>query len=123
MGILRIDVEVENPAQPVMRVTLRHVLVDPGAGLSWFPTNILEALEVDRRKIRRLLQSDGSTVERSIGAISIYLLGQWTVDEAVFAEPEDLIILGRRSLAGLNLRVDPVRRKLVDAGPDHGHPL
>lgn len=120
MGIIRVDVEVDNPAEPVMRVTLRRVLVDPSAELSWFPANVLEALEIEARKLRQVMQTDGSTVERRTGAISIFLLGRWTVDEVVFAEPDDLLILGRRSLSGLNLRVDPERRKLVDAGVDPG---
>ena len=40
-----------------------------------------------------------------------------TPDFVVFAEPGDLAVLGAHSLEGLNLRVDPVRKILVDAGP------
>lgn len=40
-----------------------------------------------------------------------------TLDEVVFGEPGDLVLLGARSLQGLNLRVDPATRQLVDAGP------
>ncbi len=32
-------------------------------------------------------------------------------------EPGDLILLGRRTLEGLNFRVEPVTKRLVDAGP------
>ena len=35
----------------------------------------------------------------------------------MFGEPADLVLLGARSLEGLNLRVDPVTKSLVDAGP------
>mgnify|MGYP003297835997 CR=1 FL=1 len=45
MGTLRVDVEIENPARPGERRTLRSVLVDTGAELSWVPA---EALEDDR---------------------------------------------------------------------------
>lgn len=38
-------------------------------------------------------------------------------DEVVFAEPGDSILLGARSLEGLNLRVDSRRKELIDAGP------
>jgi hypothetical protein len=31
--------------------------------------------------------------------------------------PGDLELLGSRSLEGLNLRVDPVAKRLTDAGP------
>jgi hypothetical protein len=35
----------------------------------------------------------------------------------VFGEPGDLVLLGARTLEGLNFRVDPLTRQLVDAGP------
>lgn len=55
--------------------------------------------------------------QRSKGSATVYLADTATVDEVVFGEPGDLVILGSRSLEGLNLRIDPVRRQLVDAGP------
>ena len=41
----------------------------------------------------------------------------FTVDEVVFAEKGDLLLLGARSLEGLSLTVDPRRKKLVAARP------
>ena len=38
-------------------------------------------------------------------------------DFVVFAEPGDMVILGARSLEGLNVRVDAQRKQLVPAGP------
>ena len=35
----------------------------------------------------------------------------------VFAEPGDLVLLGARTLEGLNLTVDDIRKKLVAADP------
>ena len=35
----------------------------------------------------------------------------------VFAESDDLVLLGAHSLEGLNLRVDLARRELTPAGP------
>ena len=43
--------------------------------------------------------------------------GTSTSDDVVFGEPGDMVLLGARSLEGLNLRVDPVTKTLVDAGP------
>ena len=40
-----------------------------------------------------------------------------TVDEVVFAEKGDLLLLGSRTLEGLNLTIDPQRKKLVASGP------
>jgi predicted aspartyl protease len=117
MGTFRIDVELENPARPGARAVVPNVLVDTGAELSWIPAAILESLGVERRKHWRFRQADGSIVERWAGWAGIYLAGTSTVDEIVFGEPGDLILLGARSLEGMNLRVDPFNKALVDAGP------
>jgi hypothetical protein len=42
---------------------------------------------------------------------------RFTIDEVVFARPGDLRILGARTLEGLNLAVDPARKRLIAAGP------
>jgi hypothetical protein len=43
--------------------------------------------------------------------------GVATADDVVFAEADDLVLLGARSLEGLNLRIDPREKRLVGAGP------
>jgi len=35
----------------------------------------------------------------------------------VFGERGDLVLLGSRTLEGLNFRIEPVTKRLVDAGP------
>ena len=40
-----------------------------------------------------------------------------TNDDVVFGEPGDVVLLGSRSLEGLNVRVEPREKRLVDAGP------
>jgi predicted aspartyl protease len=117
MGTFRVDVEVENPIRPGQRQVLRSVLVDTGAELSWFPAELLESLGIERRKIWHFRQADGTVLARWTGWGSLYLAGTTTVDEIVFGERGDLTLLGSRSLEGLNLRIDPLRKQLVDAGP------
>jgi hypothetical protein len=39
------------------------------------------------------------------------------MDDIVFGEPADTVILGSRTLEGLNFQIDPVAKRLVDAGP------
>jgi predicted aspartyl protease len=116
-GTFRIDVEIENPAAPSERRTFRSVLVDTGAELSWFPAKSLEELGVVKKKVGHFSQANGTELSRWTGGVSIYVGGLWTIDEVVFGEPNDLILLGARSLEGLNVRVDPIKRILVDAGP------
>jgi predicted aspartyl protease len=117
MGTFRVDVEVENPVLPGERRLLRSVLVDTGAELSWFPAEVLESLGIKQSKRSQFRQAGGTVLTRWTGAASLYVAGTWTFDEVVFGEPGDLVILGSRSLEGLNLRIDPVRNELVDAGP------
>lgn len=117
MGILRTDVEIESPLHEGERRLLRDVLVDTGAELSWAPAPVLESLDVPRRKTVRFQQADGTILERWVGFAIIHAGGTFTTDEVVFGEPDDLVLLGARSLEGLNLKVDLVGKRLVSAGP------
>lgn len=117
MGAFRIDVEIENPAMPGRRESLHNVLVDTGAELSWFPAARLESLGIERRKVWHFRQADGTVLSRWTGAAFIYAGGTSATDDVVFGEPNDVVLLGARSLEGLNLRMDPVAKRLVDLGP------
>ena len=117
MGPFRIDIEIENPARLGPRHAIQSVLVDTGAELTWVPTSILDGLGIQRRKPLRFRQADGTVLERWTGIAIVYAAGVSTGDDVVFGEPGDLVVLGARSLEGLNLRVDPVSKRLVDAGP------
>ena len=117
MGTFRVDVEIENPAAEGRREQVSNVLVDTGAELSWFPAPTLEALGIRRRKRWHFRQADGTILERWSGSARVFAGGTDTVDDVIFGEPNDLVLLGARSLEGLNLRVDPFLKTLVDAGP------
>jgi predicted aspartyl protease len=116
-GTFRIDIEIENPGSPGPRASLRSVLVDTGAELSWFPASVLEALGIERRRRQDFRQADGTVLTRWTGPAFIYAADTTTTDDVVFGEAQDLVLLGARSLEGLNLRIDPIRNALVDAGP------
>jgi clan AA aspartic protease len=117
MGTFRVHVELENPAHPGERRRVESMLVDTGAHLSWVPAHILESLGIQRTNTWRFRQADGSVLERRSGEARIYVAGKRTVDDVVFGEPGDLVLLGARTLEGLNVRIDPLTLQLVDAGP------
>jgi predicted aspartyl protease len=117
MGTFRTDIELAHPARPDLRVALRSVLVDTGAELSWVPAGVLGALGVEKKKVWHFRQADGTVLNRATGYVLVYAAGTETADEVVFGEPGDLVLLGARTLDGLNLRVEPVSKRLVDAGP------
>lgn len=117
MGTFRIEVEVENPARAGERRAFHSVLVDTGAELSVFPASVLEEIGIERLKQLRFRQADGTTLARWTGSARIYAADTVATDDVVFGEPGDLTLLGARSLEGLNVRIDPVTKRLVDAGP------
>ena len=117
MGTFRTNVEIENPARRGVRRTLDNVLVDTGAELSWVPADVLESLGIERDKRLQFRQASGTVLERWTGVAIVHAGGTRTADDDVFGEPRDMVLLGARSLEGLNLRVDPVLKVLVDAGP------
>lgn len=117
MGTFRIDVEVGNAARPGARRLLRAVLVDTGAELSVFPASVLDDLGIERFRELRFRQADGTTFARWVGSAHVYAADTRATDDVVFGEPGDLVLLGAHSLEGLNVRIDPVTKQLVDAGP------
>lgn len=117
MGTFHIDVAIENPMRPGEQRAVRSVLVDTGAELSCIPAEILDSLGIARYARVRLRQADGTVLERWIGPAFVHAVGKRTTDDVVFGEPGDLALLGARSLEGLNVRIDPVSRRLVEAGP------
>ena len=52
-----------------------------------------------------------------MGFAIVHAGGTTAVDHVVFGVDTDMVLIGARCLEGLNLRVDPQRKELVDAGP------
>jgi predicted aspartyl protease len=117
VGTFRVDVEIENPARPGERRKLRSVLVDTGAELSWVPAEVLDFLGIERYNKSYFRQADGTILERWVGGAFVHVAGKRTSDDVVFGETGDFVLLGSRTLEGLNFRIEPVTRQLVDAGP------
>jgi predicted aspartyl protease len=117
MGIFRTDVSIEHLSRSGARRTVGEVMVDTGSELSWFPAPVLESLGIERRFRRQFRQASGAIIERDVGDARLFVAESYAPDFVVFGEPRDLTLLGARSLEGLNLVVDPVNKRLVDAGP------
>lgn len=118
MGTLRIDLDVARPGRRVVWRTVARALVDSGSEMTWLPADLLHALGVPVfKRDQAFLMANGQQITRDIG-IAILRSGEFkTVDEVVFAHPEDLTLLGARTLEGFNAVVDLRRKRLVAAGP------
>jgi predicted aspartyl protease len=117
VGTFRTTISIEHPAHRGVLRTVDDVLVDSGSDFTWIPRAVLEALGVARERTERMIAADGRILERDIGFAIVHVEGKSTNDDVVFAEAGDLVLLGARSLEGLNLRVDPREKRLVSGGP------
>lgn len=118
MGTFYTRCKIENIVNRKKATIIPKLLVDTGSEFTWIPAASLEKLGIEReKKDVPFVMANGQQITRSVGFAIIRLDKFFTVDEVVFAEKGDLVLLGARSLEGLNLRVDPRRKKLVAAGP------
>ncbi|MBI2437395.1 MAG: hypothetical protein HYV36_01075 [Lentisphaerae bacterium] len=99
-------------------ILIAKALVDTGSEYTWIPGSKLENIGVVReKKDLCFVMANGEVVTRSVGFAILRVAKTFTIDEVVFAEPGDQVLLGARTLEGLNLTVDSSRKKLVAAGP------
>lgn len=117
MGIFRTNLAVASLARPDVRREIADVMVDTGSECNWMPRSVLEELSIRPERTDRFQTADGRLLEREIGFAMLYAGGRSSPTIAVFAERDDLILLGAFGLGGLNLRVDLGRKELVPAGP------
>ncbi len=118
MGTFFARCKIENVIDRTKSAIVARVLVDTGSEYTWVPTATLEKIGVNReKKDLAFTMANGQLITRSVGFAVVRLDKFFTVDEVVFAEKGDLLLLGARTLEGLNLVVDPRKKKLVAAGP------
>jgi predicted aspartyl protease len=118
MGTIHVRCRIENHVDRSKGTVVPKLLVDTGSDYTWIPTNSLERIGVEReKKDLAFVMANGQIVTRRVGFAIVRLDRYFTIDEVVFAESGDLPLLGARSLEGLNLTVDPKRKRLVASGP------
>jgi len=118
MGTFHTACTVANHVNRSRSVRLQRLLVDTGSEYSWIPAAKLEAIGVKReKKDVHFVMANGEAITRSVGFAILRVGRQFTIDEVVFAEAGDLALLGARTLEGLNLTVEPARKRLVAGGP------
>ena len=118
LGTFYVRCRVENHVDRSKAVIVPKLLVDTGSDYTWIPSNLLEKIGIEReKKDLSFMMANGQSITRSVGFAIIRLDKYFTTDEVVFAERGEIPLLGARTLEGLNLTVDPKRKKLIAAGP------
>jgi len=89
-----------------------ELTVDAGSTYTWIRRERLDLIGVRPSGTRRFRNIEGRTVEREVGEAVIECLGERATRVVVFAERDDVEVMGVEALEGLGLEVDPVTRQL-----------
>ena len=118
MGTCHTACTVENHVDRSKSVRIPKLPVDTGSECTWIPAAKLEKIGVKReKKDVSFVMANGEVITRGVGFAILRVGKSFTIDQVVFAEGADLLLLGARTLEGLNLTVDSARKKLVAARP------
>src|SRR5207245_11250975 len=117
VGIFRATIDVKSRDMRGSLRALPETLVDTGSEYTWVPRQVLEDLGIRAQRTQAFEVADGRRIERDIGYALVRAGGMEAPDLVVFADPGDMTLLGAHSLEGLNLKIDPVRKALLPAGP------
>ena len=118
MGVFYTECSIEHHVHRSKSVHIPRLLVDTGSEYTWIPENTLHKIQLSpEKKDVVFVMANGQHVSRNVGFAVVRVGDHFTIDEIVFGQQGDLALLGARTLEGLNLAVDPRRKKLVAAGP------
>ena len=118
MGAFTVACELQELSGNRPSATIADVLVGTGSEYTWLPEELLhEAGATVTKKGIAFVMANGTTITRDIGYAYLRSGEFETVDEVVFARPDDLRLLGARTLKGFAARVDSRTKRLVAAGP------
>ena len=137
MGTFTVGCLIKNHEDREKCVQIPRLMVDTGSEATWIPRRQLEQIGLKPEKRQPFQMAKGQQVYRDIGYGVVRVGQRETIDEIVFAEKGDYVLLGARALEGLLLWVDPKNKKLIEieahpvakvvvpgkVSPDKDHPL
>lgn len=111
--MFNVNVVVRNTKDESLIAPPVQVLVDTGSELSWLPRELLSGIKVSPVRKRSFSTATKQLVTRDTGYAIVSAEGYETVDEVVFAEPGDMLLLGVRTLEGFGVMVDNIAHRFV----------
>ncbi len=118
MGSFYVGCKVENHKDQKRAAVIPKLLVDTGSEFTWLPGEVLERIGIETvKKDLRIQMANGEIITRSVGYAVLRVDQYETIDEVVFAQKGDLALLGARAMEGMNVLVEPRKKRLVAAGP------
>jgi predicted aspartyl protease len=113
MSLFRVSVVARNPKQEEIATPPIEAIVDTGSELTWLPADVLRSVGITPRRKRLFATATQQKVQRDVGFAIVAAEGYETIDEVVFAEPSDMILLGVRTVEGFGVAVDNVAHRFV----------
>ena len=114
MGTFTVGCLIKNHVDREKSVQIDRLMVDTGSEATWIPRKQLERAEIKPEKRQAYQMANGQFVYRDVGYAIVRVGQRETVDEIVFAEKGDYVLLGARAMEGLLLWVDPKNKKLIE---------
>ncbi len=115
MSKFMVNLTAINPKEEERSTPPVEVMVDTGSELSWLPKQVLQDAGITPRLKRRFATATTQIIERDIGYAILKIDGYSTVDEIVFAEEDDMSLLGVRTIEGFGVMVDNIGHRFVAA--------
>jgi predicted aspartyl protease len=113
MSMFNVNIVARNTKDESLVAPPVQVLVDTGSELTWLPKELLSGIKVSPAHKRSLSIALKQLVSRDTGYAIVSSEGFETVDEVVFAEPGDMLLLGVRTLEGFGVMVDNLAHRFV----------
>ena len=114
MGTFNAGCLIKNPVDREKAVEIPRLMMDTGSEATWIPRKLLEQIKVKSEKRQTFQMANGQFVYRDVGYGIIRVGQRETVDEIVFADNGDYVLLGARAMEGLLFWVDPKNKKLIE---------
>ena len=113
MSAFLVSLIARNPKREELATPPVEALVDPGSELTWLPAQVLTAIGVERERKRSFATATTQVVTRDVGYAILAAEGFETIDEVVFGEPGDMLLLGVRTTEGFGVLVDHIGHRFV----------
>lgn len=113
MSLFKVNATAASPKNEERQTPPIEVLVDTGSELTWFPADVLKRAGIEPLRTRSFQTATKQMIERQIGYAILRVEGFETIDEVVFAEPNDMCLLGVRTIEGFGVAVDNVGHRFV----------
>ena len=108
-----VNLTAVNPSERERRTPPVEVMVDTGSELSWLPRKELLNIGINPEGKKRFVLANKDIIERDIGYAILQAEGYATIDEIVFAENNDMSLLGVRTIEGFSVMVDNIGHRFV----------